>query len=76
MLEDLVQLAKDDSKLNNLSKEQEEDLIDSVLEMRQEKVTGVRANNISAAQDVLRTSDRMIVEVSTIHCACSGLTVC
>jgi hypothetical protein len=58
----------DDDSLKNLSKEQEEELINKLLEHRDTKKNGLRANNAATAHDILCTGDAMTDLVRTTEC--------
>jgi len=58
-LAELKALVDDDDTFKNLSKEQEDELIDNLIEHRDNRKHGVRANNAAAARDILCTGDAM-----------------
>lgn len=67
-LAELKALVDDDAALKDLSKEQEEELINNLLEYRENRRSGVRANNAAAARDILCTGDTMTELVRTSIC--------
>jgi hypothetical protein len=56
-------VAADPSMLDGFSKAETKEMIKQVLENRQKKARGTRANNLSAAADARRTMDRLMLEV-------------
>lgn len=62
-LQDLKNLVTSDEKLQNLTKEQEQMLMDKLVQHRDGKTTSVRSSNAAAARDILCTSDNIIKEV-------------
>jgi len=63
-MSELKALAADDEAMQNLTPEEEQDFIDKLTEFREQKTTGVRANNAAAARDMLCTSDSINRQVS------------
>ena len=55
----------EDDTINNLTKRENNDLINQLAEHRELKTKGVRANNVAAARDMTATSDVMIKQVSS-----------
>lgn len=56
-------MIKDDDTVEDLTKEQQDILINKLVEHRQHKTQGMRANNVAAARDMTATSDAIIKEV-------------
>jgi len=78
-LTELKALIDNDDSLKNLSKEQEEELINKLLEHHDTKKNGLCANNAAAACDILCTGDAMTDLVHTTECTCQpplSLTAC
>jgi len=63
----LKALIDDDTALKDLSKEQEEELINNLLKYHENR-SGIHANNTTAAWDILCTSDIMTDLVHTFIC--------
>jgi hypothetical protein len=67
-LQELQTLAKDDPKLQQLTEEEKDELIQKLQEHRELKKTGTRASNRAAAQDVRLTLQHVNAEVKfSIH---------
>jgi len=64
-------MVDEDTTVQDLTKEQQNELIDKLIEHRELKTKGVRANNVAAARDMTATSDAIIKEVSgrAVHSA-------
>jgi transcription elongation GreA/GreB family factor len=62
-LAELKSLVSNDERLQNLTAEEEEKLVQQLAEHRRLKTTSVRANNAAAARDMLCTTDTMVKEV-------------
>jgi hypothetical protein len=62
-LAELKSLVSNDERLQNLTAEEEEKLVQQLAEHRWLKTTSVRANNAAAARDMLCTTDTMVKEV-------------
>ena len=78
-LPELKALVDDDDSLKNLSKEQEEELINKLLKHCDTKKNGLWANNAATAHDILCMGDAMTDLVRITVCACqppSSLTAC
>lgn len=60
-------MIKEDDTVETLTKEQQDMLINRLVEYRQLKSQGLRANNVAAARDMTATSDAIIREVSNIE---------
>lgn len=56
-------MMEDDDTVQDLTKEQQDELINKLIEHRQLKTTSVRANNVAASRDMTATSDAIIKEV-------------
>jgi hypothetical protein len=63
-LAELKALAANDEEMQNLTKQQEQEFIDKLVEFREHKTTSARANNAAAARDMLCTSDSINTQVS------------
>ena len=59
-------MVKEDERLQNLTQEEVDAHIAALNEHRNNKVNGVRANNIAASRDVLAITDKISKEVSDI----------
>ncbi|KAJ7878797.1 hypothetical protein B0H14DRAFT_3435395 [Mycena olivaceomarginata] len=59
-------VAADPSMLDGFSKAETKEMIKQVLENRQKKARGTRANNLSAAADARRTMDRLMLEITNL----------
>lgn len=57
-------MVDEDTTVQDLTKEQQNELINKLIEHRELKTKGVRANNVAAARDMTATSDAIIKEVS------------
>jgi len=78
-LPELKALVDDDDSLKNLSKEQEEELINKLLKHCDTKKNGLWANNAATAHDILCMGDAMTDLVRITVCACqppSSSTAC
>lgn len=53
----------EDNDVRHLTKEQKDEYINRLVESREVKTRGVRANNVAAARDMTATSDAIIKEV-------------
>ena len=60
---ELKSLVSNDERLQNLTAEEEEKLVQQLAEHCRLKTTSVRANNAAAARDMLCTTDTMVKEV-------------
>ena len=58
-------MIEEDDTVQDLTKEQQDTLINKLGEHRELKTKGVRANNIAAARDMTATSDAIIKEVNS-----------
>jgi len=64
-LGELKEMALTDSDVQNMTKEDEEELIEALKEHREAKKRNTRPNNKSAARDIIATMDRITDEVRT-----------
>ncbi|KAI6114256.1 hypothetical protein F5141DRAFT_1002494, partial [Pisolithus sp. B1] len=62
-LTEIQTMVKDDEQLQNLMQEELEQHVIALNEHCDMKIHGIRANNVTAAQDVLATTDRITKEV-------------
>ena len=66
-LAELKNLVSNDKRLQNLTMEEEEKLVQQLAEHCRLKTTSVCANNVAAAHDMLCTMDIIIKEVGSQH---------
>jgi hypothetical protein len=65
-LAELKEMALTDPDVQNMTKEDEQELIDALKEYREEKKRNARPNNKSAARDITATMDRVTDEVRMV----------
>ncbi|KAI6113198.1 hypothetical protein EDD16DRAFT_1704258 [Pisolithus croceorrhizus] len=63
----IQKMVKDDEWLQNLTQEALEQHVITLNEHRDTKIHGVQANNVTAAQDVLATTDRITKELTSLR---------
>jgi hypothetical protein len=68
---ELKHLAAQDDKLQNLTEEEEEMLINRLIAHREKTVSGLRANNVAASRDVVSTVSSLIKEVCNLISPCT-----
>jgi hypothetical protein len=69
-LAELKEMALTDPDMQNMTKEDEQVLVDALKEHREEKKRNARPNNKSAARDITSTMDRIMDEVGSIARPC------
>ncbi|KAJ7862379.1 hypothetical protein B0H14DRAFT_3444755 [Mycena olivaceomarginata] len=62
IMADLNESREDPSMLEGFSKEEEKEMVKAILNKRERKTRGTRANNLAAAADAKRTMDRLMIE--------------
>ncbi|KAH7922363.1 hypothetical protein BV22DRAFT_976567, partial [Leucogyrophana mollusca] len=66
-LKEIQAEVEQDSSMKDLTEEEKEKYINDLVEFRQLKQSGARANNAAAARDVMKTTDKIIAELDNLR---------